>query len=150
MRPSRIPTAKGLPMMADLSFLPNRIRKRIAVLIGIVILIAGCGGGGGGTSATVPANSSAPGTIFFGSATLSWLPPTANTDGSPLTDLAGYVIYWGKSPYSLKNSVRIHNAGLSVYLIEPLEPATWFFSTAAFNADGLESEPSNLVAKVIE
>ncbi len=32
-----------------------------------------------------------------GTATLSWTPPTQNTDGSPLTDLAGYRVYWGTS-----------------------------------------------------
>ena len=27
--------------------------------------------------------------------TLSWDAPTTNTDGTPLTDLAGYRVYWG-------------------------------------------------------
>mgnify|MGYP001569980696 CR=1 FL=1 len=27
--------------------------------------------------------------------TLSWDAPTTNTDGTPLTDLAGYKVYWG-------------------------------------------------------
>ena len=35
--------------------------------------------------------------VATGSATLSWLPPTTNIDGSPLTNLAGYKIYWGTS-----------------------------------------------------
>src|SRR5438309_11629995 len=33
-----------------------------------------------------------------GTATLSWLAPTTNTDGAALTDLAGYVIYYGPRP----------------------------------------------------
>lgn len=30
--------------------------------------------------------------------TVSWTPPTTNTDGSPLTDLKGYTIFYGTAP----------------------------------------------------
>ena len=36
-----------------------------------------------------------------GSATLSWTPPTQNSDGSALTNLSGYSIYWGRAPQTL-------------------------------------------------
>ena len=36
-------------------------------------------------------------TAANGSATLAWQPPTANVDGTPLTNLAGYVIRYGTS-----------------------------------------------------
>ncbi len=39
--------------------------------------------------------------VTFGSATLSWTPPTLNTDGSALTDLAGYNVYWGCNEWQL-------------------------------------------------
>ena len=39
--------------------------------------------------------------IAEGSATLSWMPPTENADGSALTDLAGYRIYYGRNPNTL-------------------------------------------------
>jgi len=33
--------------------------------------------------------------LFAGSALLSWNAPSTNEDGTPLTDLAGYKIYYG-------------------------------------------------------
>ena len=33
--------------------------------------------------------------VATGAVTLSWLPPTRNTDGTPLTNLRGYRVYWG-------------------------------------------------------
>ena len=32
---------------------------------------------------------------FSAEVTLSWDPPTTNADGTPLTDLAGYKVYYG-------------------------------------------------------
>ena len=64
-----------------------------------------------------------------GSATLSWTPPTANTDGTALTDLAGYKIYWGTSAGNYPNSVVVDNPGLTSYVVEQLTPATWYFAT---------------------
>lgn len=42
-----------------------------------------------------------------GMATLSWAAPTTNTDGTPLTDLAGYTIEYGTSSGALDQSVTI-------------------------------------------
>jgi len=33
-------------------------------------------------------------------ATVSWIPPTTNTDGTALTDLAGYKVYYGTVSWS--------------------------------------------------
>ncbi len=48
-------------------------------------------------------------TATTGSATLSWQPPTENADGSPLTNLAGYVIRYGKQSDALTLEVKISN-----------------------------------------
>ena len=39
-----------------------------------------------------------------GVAALSWDPPTANTDGSPLTDLVGFRVYSGTTPTAFTTS----------------------------------------------
>ena len=74
--------------------------------------------------------------VATGSATLSWLPPTTNSDGSPLTNLAGYKIYWGTSAESFPNSVTLDNPGLTRYVVTDLVPGTWFFVATALNGDG--------------
>jgi hypothetical protein len=81
-----------------------------------------------------------------GSATLSWLPPTQNTDGSVLTDLAGYRIYFGLTPDSLDQSVQITNAGISAYVIDGLAPGTWYFAVSAYDASGAESTLSPVIS----
>lgn len=84
-----------------------------------------------------------------GSATLSWTPPTQNTDGSALTSLAGYRIYWGTDQGFYSNTVTLDNPGLTTYLVEQLTPATWYFVVTAFNAQGVESSFSNVAAKTV-
>lgn len=84
-----------------------------------------------------------------GSATLSWSPPTTNTNGATLTNLAGYRIYYGTSPSTLTRSVTLNNAGLTRYVISDLSAATWYFSVRAYTSAGTESTSSNTVSKVI-
>jgi hypothetical protein len=84
------------------------------------------------------------GIVANGSATVTWVPPTQNTDGSPLTDLAGYKIYWGTSPGVYSNSLTVDNPGLAAYVVENLVPAKYYFVATAVNAEGVESEPSNV------
>ena len=85
-----------------------------------------------------------------GSATLSWTPPTQNTDGSALMNLAGYKIYWGQSQGSYANSVTVTNPGLSSYVVDQLTPATWYFVATAINSQGVESAFSNAASKIVQ
>ena len=84
-----------------------------------------------------------------GTALLSWTPPTENTDNSPLTDLAGYKIYYGTSPGSYNESVTINNPGTSSYLVENLATSDWYFVMTSFNDSGIESSYSTEVSKTI-
>ena len=55
--------------------------------------------------------------VANGSVTLNWVPPTQNTDGSPLTNLAGYHIMYGTSAGNLNQSVQVANPGLTTYVL---------------------------------
>jgi hypothetical protein len=85
----------------------------------------------------------------LGSATLRWQPPTSNTDGSPLTNLAGYIIRYGTDLGSLATEVRVANPGLTTYVISDLAAATWYFQVSAYNSSGVESTPSATASKTI-
>lgn len=87
--------------------------------------------------------------VTNGTATISWIPPTQNTDGSPLTDLAGYRIYYGTNATNLAQMVEISNPGLTSYVVQNLTSATWYFSMRAFRSNDTESEPSNIASKTI-
>ncbi len=88
--------------------------------------------------------------VAMGSVTLSWTPPAENTDGSALIDLAGYNIYWGMTPGSYPNSVRIDNGSVSTYVVENLVPGTYEFVATSFNSAGVESSFSNSAIKVVQ
>lgn len=84
-----------------------------------------------------------------GSATLTWTAPVANTNGSALTDLAGYHIYYGTSPSSLSSVLDITSAGTTSYTVSNLPAGTWYFAVNAYTTAGTESALSNNVSKAI-
>ena len=84
-----------------------------------------------------------------GTALLSWVPPTENTDGSTLTDLAGYKVYYGTSSGSYGAPITINDPGLSSYMVENLGISDWFFVMTSFNSSGIESSFSTEISKTI-
>ncbi len=68
-------------------------------------------------------------------------------DGSPLTDLTGYKIYWGMSPGDYPNSVTLDHPGIVTYVIENLTPGTYYLVATAFDSNGVESEYSEVVVQ---
>jgi hypothetical protein len=87
--------------------------------------------------------------IAAGTATLSWEPPTENADGSPLTDLAGYRLYYGRNSDNLTQVVVLNNPGLTRYVVENLPPSRWFFEITSINSEGVESGRSPTASKTI-
>jgi hypothetical protein len=87
--------------------------------------------------------------ISLGSATLSWMPPTQNADGTVLTDLSGYKVYYGRSAGALDQIVTLDNPGLTRYVIENLSPATWYFAMSSYNSQGAESNRSTTASKTV-
>jgi hypothetical protein len=85
-----------------------------------------------------------------GAASLTWTPPTQNTDGSALTNLAGYRIVYGVSASQLTQTIQVPNAGMSSYLVENLAPGTYYFAVRAYTSSGIESDDSNVVAKIVQ
>ncbi|MEJ1961495.1 MAG: putative Ig domain-containing protein [Gammaproteobacteria bacterium] len=74
--------------------------------------------------------------------TLSWQPPTQNTDGSTLTNLSGYRIVYGSQPGSYTKSIDVANAGLMSYLVENLSAGRYYFAMIALSSEGSESDVS--------
>jgi hypothetical protein len=104
----------------------------------------------GTASASLPAFSVAVQAVATGSATLTWLPPTTNTDGTPLMNLAGYKVYWGTSPGNYSSSATIMSPGITSYVVESLTPNTYYFAVKALNGAGAESVFSNAASKTIQ
>ncbi len=89
---------------------------------------------------------------FSAEAELTWTAPTQNTDGSALTDLAGFKIYMGTvqgGPYPV--SIDLADPTITTFTVPNLSEGTYYFVSTAYNgADPVqESDLSNEVTKTI-
>jgi len=126
------------PYPGQLSMLQWRPKFVLALLLAVIISVCvSC-------RESVTANQ-----VSTGSTTLSWMPPTQNSDGSPLTDLAGYKIYFGNESGNYHTSIQIDNPGLALYVVENLTPNIYYFVLTAINSSGVESQFSNEVSKLV-
>ena len=101
-------------------------------------------------TASIPEFSITVSQVQLGSMTLAWTPPTENTDGTALTNLAGYRIYYGLSQGNYPNRVNIDNPGLASYVVENLVPNTYYVVATSVNLMGVESSYSNVVVKSVQ
>lgn len=103
----------------------------------------------GKLSASLAAFSIAVQQASTGSVTLSWQPPATRTDGTALTNLAGYRIRYGTAANALTQTLTIANAGITTAVIDNLGSGTWYFGVVAYNKSTVESAISTLASKTI-
>ena len=116
----------------------------LGACVAVASLLSGCIDPGPG-----PARATGSPSSTSRVATLSWEAPTANTDGTALTDLAGYRIYYGPSAENLSQSVQVNTTGLQTYVLDGLEPGTWYFALTAYTTTGVESGMSQVVSAAV-
>lgn len=104
----------------------------------------------GTTLVSLPGFDLTVASVATGSATLNWTPPTMNSDNTPLTNLAGYRIAYGRSSGNLDQTVTIDNAGTTTHTINNLTAGTWYFTMYSYTQDGIESDPGALGQKTIQ
>ena len=98
---------------------------------------------GSGTSTTVPPSSS------NSSVTFSWVAPTENNNGSPLTNLAGYKIHYGTASQDYTQVVALNNPSLNRYVLDSLPSGTYYFAITAYNSAGIESNLSGEITTTL-
>lgn len=103
----------------------------------------------GSASATLGPFSITVTEMGAGTATVSWTPPTTNTDGSTLTDLSGYEVRYGRAEHDLSRTVEIDNPSMTRYVIENLTSGTWYFAVSAVNSEGIAGPLSTIGSKTI-
>jgi hypothetical protein len=84
-----------------------------------------------------------------GIASLKWEVPPSKVDGSPLDDLAGYRILFGRSSDNLDGSVYIGDPSATGFEFSTLSPGLWYFAVVGVNAGGLEGPPTTVATKSI-
>jgi len=139
------------------------------LLCGLMLAVAsGCGGDGDSSSGQDPSSSTTASSIpssstsssssnassssssssssaSSGSVTLTWIEPTTNTNGTALTDLAGYTIEYGTSAAELDEVANIDGPSTTTYTVSGLAAGTWYFAISANASDGTQSGLSGVV-----
>lgn len=85
-----------------------------------------------------------------GTVTLNWDVPTTNTNGTPLTDLAGYTIDYGTNSSALNQSITIDSPMATAYTVQNLTSGTWYFAITAVTSNGARSALSNVVSTTLQ
>lgn len=99
--------------------------------------------GNGGTTSGSTTDTS-------GKVTLSWTAPSRNTDGTSLSDLAGYVIHYGASSTTLDKQVTIGSAAIASYTVTSLTKGkTYYFTVTAVNTGNAQGKSSSMVSVAI-
>jgi hypothetical protein len=111
-----------------------------AIAPGTVSISATSGAVSGSTPMTVTAASN-------GTISLAWDAATAYSDGAPLTDLAGYTVYYGTVSGIYSSSIQLGN--VTSYTLSNLPPGVYYVVVTVRNLSGDESTYSNQVSKSI-
>lgn len=119
----------------------------VVAILGIGALVSACDqGSANGTAEAVPAAAATGGSAL----TLSWDAPTDNTDGSSLNDLKGYKLYYGEKSGTYTAVLDIANPSLTTYVVQNLQPGTYYFALADYNAQGVESALTQEISAVVD
>jgi hypothetical protein len=109
-------------------------------------------GGRGPGSSSQSSQSGAPSQSFGapGTVTLSWEPPTENTNGTSLSNLAGFYIHYGTQSGNYSNTIQIANPGVTRYVVDKLPAGTYYFVVTAYTAAGEDSADSSQVTATVD
>lgn len=100
-------------------------------------------------SAVAPPPPPAPPPSPTRDVTLTWAPPTRNTDGSALTDLAGYRVFYGTAPRTYSKSLAVTGANIRSVELQDLPAGEWYFAIRSVNKAGALSDLSGEVRAVL-
>lgn len=85
----------------------------------------------------------------LGQVTLAWQAPAENVDGTPLTDLLGYHIYYGQHSGDYTTKVAVTDPKATELQLT-LPSGSYYFAMTALDEAGDESDYSNEVIRVVD
>lgn len=111
---------------------------------GLTVITRGGLGIGSGTSSTSNPSDK--------SITLSWSRPRRNSDGSSLTDLAGYTLHYGTTSQDYTGSIEITSPMQTSYVVNnsTFPPGKYYFAVSAYNTEQVSSSLSVEVSVALD
>lgn len=100
-----------------------------------------CSGTGGNAMQMVSVSA-------IGEVSINWIPPEENVDGSPLTDLERYRIYYGPGSRSYSNSIDVTDPAATSHMFSA-SSGEYFVTMTAVDIDGNESVYSNEILRSV-
>ena len=104
------------------------------------------------TGTTSTTSAAAPASPTDKSVTLSWSPPTQNSDGSSLSNLAGYTLHYGTNSEDYTGSIEITNPTATSYVVNDsnFPPGKYYFAISAYNAQQVSSSLSGEISVTVD
>jgi hypothetical protein len=99
-------------------------------------------------SATLPgfSISVSPNAAGAGTVTIKWATPSENDDGTQLTDLWGYHVYYGTDPDNLEICFVVAGPDQNEFITPSLSPGRWYFAVTGVNVNDVEGDHSDILS----
>jgi hypothetical protein len=143
---------------ADMSFC-----KLVLAELAAAAVLSGCGGGYNAVedvamtesalarkTSTANPGKGGPSKTTTATMTVTWIAPTLNDDGSPLTDLKGYVVLLGAQSGVYDRSIPVSDPKALQYSVEGLSAGQYYVAVKAVNLDGVESIVSTETSRLVQ
>lgn len=136
-----------------------RRMAHMGLAVSVCVVLAACGGSGSPASNSAASGNAVAGSVGATSAastdkstTLSWSAPTRNSDGSHITNLAGYTLHYGTASQDYTGSIEITNPTATSYVISgsAFPPGTYYFAISDYNAEQVSSSFSGEVSVTVD
>lgn len=135
--------------------------SHMALAVSICVVLAACGDSGSAASSAPGSGNAFTGSVGSAGATassptdkttLSWSAPTRNSDGSQITNLAGYTLHYGTASQDYTGSIEITSPTATSYVVSgsSFPPGTYYFAISAYNAQQVSSSLSGEVSVTVD
>jgi hypothetical protein len=122
--------------------------SNVGTTSGIVISVADSTATASLASFSITVTSTATTESNTGSAKVTWIAPTENSNGTALTNLAGYYVYYGTDSSNLTETIKVSSPSTLNYEVTGLTTGmTWYFAVAAYTSAGETSSLSAISSK---
>lgn len=112
---------------------------QLALGVLVVTALSACNGPHSGSSPST-ATATAPSPTVK-TVTLSWNAPTEDSDGTAITNLAGYTLHYGTTSMDYTGTIQITNPATTTYAVSTnnFPAGTYYFAISAYNTQQVSS-----------